>query len=79
MNENNQLTQQQSMQHTRLQTWAMSLICALLVLCVMAAATRIPHYLAMSDYIRLIAVILFAWSCSWALLPIYIHTFAYGE
>ena len=59
MIENKELTFQQTMKLARLQTWAMSLICGLLWLFVAAAATRIPHYLATSDYLRLIGVILF--------------------
>ncbi len=60
MTSKNNLNPQQAVRYARLQAWAMSKICALLGLCVLAAATRIPHYLAVADYGRLIGVILFA-------------------
>ncbi len=50
---------QQIVRFAYIQAWGMSLICSLLALFAAAAATRIPHYLAVSDYIRLVGVILF--------------------
>lgn len=59
MIESNQHTGQETVQIARLQAWAMSLICSLLALFAIAAATRIPLYLETSDHLRLIGVILF--------------------
>lgn len=59
MNKNNQHTWQEPIQIARLQAWAMSLICSLIALFAIAAATRIPHYLESSDHLRLIGAILF--------------------
>ena len=50
---------QDTVQYTRLQAWGMTLICSLLFLFAVAAATRIPYYLAVPDYVRLVGVILF--------------------
>lgn len=59
MNNKNELTQLQSAQFARLQAMAMSFICIMLCLFAAAAATRIPFYLSVADYTRLIGVILF--------------------
>lgn len=50
----------QIIQFARLQTWVMSFVCGLLAFLAVAAATRLPHYLATLDYARLVGVILFA-------------------
>ena len=55
----NELTFEQSVQLARLQAWVMSFVCGLPCLFALAAATRIPHYLAAPDYVRLIGAILF--------------------
>ncbi|WP_420644480.1 hypothetical protein [Candidatus Leptofilum sp.] len=60
MFKNHKLTNQQDVQFARLQAWVMSLVCSLLVLFAAAAATRIPHYLTVGDYGRLLSVILFS-------------------
>lgn len=59
MTNKNEPAFKQVVQVTRLQTWAMSFVCSLLCLFALAAATRIPHYLAAPDYARLVGVILF--------------------
>ena len=60
MAKKNEPTFEQSVQLARLQAWVMSFVCGLLCLFALAAATRIPHYLAAPDYVRLIGVILFS-------------------
>jgi hypothetical protein len=50
---------QQALRFERLRAAGMSLICGLLLLLALAAATRIPDYLTAPDYLRLIGVILF--------------------
>lgn len=59
MNAEHELTLQQEVKLARLQAWAMSFVCGFLTVCAVAAATRIPHYLAVSDYARLTGVVLF--------------------
>jgi hypothetical protein len=46
-------------QFARLQTWSMSFICGLLAFLAVAAATRLPYYLATQDYARLAGLALF--------------------
>lgn len=50
---------QQALRFERLQASLMSLICGLLLLFALAAATHIPDYLAEPDYFRLIGAIFF--------------------
>ncbi|MBE7556138.1 MAG: hypothetical protein HS126_34220 [Anaerolineales bacterium] len=50
---------QQALRFERLRASFMSLICGLVFLCALVAATRIPDYLAAPDYLRLIGVFLF--------------------
>ncbi len=59
MNENNKLTFQETVRIARMQIWILSLVCGLLCLFAIAAATRIPHYLNSADYMRLSGAILF--------------------
>ena len=59
MNENIELTSQQIFQTARWQTRVMSIICGLLCFLAAVAATRIPLYVAISDFVRLIGVFLF--------------------
>lgn len=53
------LSFQQALRYERLHASVMSLICGLLFLFAMTAASRLPDYLAASDYARLAGVILF--------------------
>ncbi len=46
-------------QITQLHAWLMSFVCFTLFIFAAAAATRLPHYLATSDYVRLVSVALF--------------------
>ena len=59
MNVKNELTFSQAIQVARKQTWVMSLICGMLLLFAIAAASRIPAYLVASDINRLVGVALF--------------------
>ncbi len=56
----NELTAQQTVRYCRLQAWTMSFICTMLTLFAAVAVMRIPHYLAVADYARLMSTILFA-------------------
>lgn len=55
----NEINFQKAIQLARLQAWAMSLLCGLLGLFAAAAATRIPFYLSVADYVRFIGVVSF--------------------
>lgn len=49
----------QKLPHYSTAVWVMSFISVLLVALAVAAATRLPHYLATADYVRLTATGLF--------------------
>lgn len=44
---------------TALHAWLMTAVCLVLLLLAAAAATRLPHYLATGDVVRLMGTILF--------------------
>lgn len=70
------LTFQQAVRLACLQAWAMSVVCGLLCLFAIAAATRIPLYIVSTDYIRLMAAVLFGLLALSGLLDnIYTHVF----